>query len=143
MNSRNVRPLVLFFTVEAVATDEEIAAAEAIVGATRLMLNGEIAGNEPARKCDFVAGTVPDNYDGKPVYSKSALNKFVKQAEAGELPDASETVKAPDDGGTSHATGAGKPQSATPPTTTTPDPGTPLTDADKAKGAAAWGQNRS
>lgn len=142
MNSRNIRPIVLFFTVEAVATDEEIAAAEAIIGATRLMLNGEIAGSEPARKCDFVAGTVPDNYADKPVYSKSALNKFVKQAEAGELPDASEPVKAPDAGGTSHATGDGKPQSETPPQNPN-DPGTPLTDADKAKGAAAWGQNRS
>lgn len=139
MNSGSVRPIVLFFTAEAVATDDEIAAAEAITGANRLMLNGEIAARDPVRRCDFVAGTVPENYADKPVYSKSAANKFVKQAERGEVPDASMPIAPPVTGGTSHATGEGKPQSATPPQTTEPV----VSDADKAKAAEAWGKSRS
>lgn len=142
MNSGNVRPLVLFFTAEAVATEDEIKAAEAVVGVNRLMLNGEIAGSEPARRCDFVAGAVPKNYADKPEYSKAAVAKFVKQTEAGELPEASKPIDPPVSGGTSHATGDGQPQSFAPPQNPN-DPGTPLTDADKAKGAAAWGKARS
>lgn len=142
MNSTSVRPLCLFFVAGAVASAAEIDAAESIKGVTLNMLNAEVAATEPVRKCDFVAGEVPDNYADKPRYSKSAVAKFVKQTDEGKVPDASEPVKQPDDGGTSHATGEGKPQSETPPQTPAPE-ATPLSDADKAKGAAAWGQNRS
>lgn len=97
MNYGDKRPVVLFFVKDAVATEEEVEAIEAITFAKVQLRNGEVAAKDAPEKCDFVAGSVPANYEDKPTYSQAKARAFGKakpEAAADDAPGPNDADKA-------------------------------------------------